>query len=663
MMRVIGQVSRRRILALAVLSVALLLAVLGCSGNAGKYVSEENPNDYLELRRDGSFFLQEEGVTLEGKYRVDGDEITLSMSFLGLSVPTKGRIVGNVIIDKDGEKWVKGALTPTKTTITVVPENFSIGSGKSVKLTAILQAGQNPLQGKGISWSATSGSVSPASGTTDSSGKVVITYFAPNERPANLPLSIAISASFAGSVLYTPSSADSLIGIKIGTHITARLIGAEAKSGESVSLSASLRDEKDNPLPGKKVVLLVDSQSNAQGVVVDPPSGVTDAKGQVTFTYTAPVVTFETTITFEASFSGDNKYLQSSEAYPWLVVMPSSGTRSLTIAVKRVQAGSGCSPDDPGPVETLDLEQEYLPVVVASENGAVGVPLEALKAQAVASRTFATYKMQYEPRSASFHVCDTEADQVYNPSVTVNPQVRKAVEDTRSIVARWNGEVIAAFFVKGDQASGTARFVTVNEGKTGNDVRPTSIGSLTNTHNRGAMGQDKANELASQRRSYQDILRYFYGADLKIQAIDLRPSSQDSYSHNLVTGGLALSGTLPYRVGQTLTARFTITSRGGADILEELTVGGRLNGVNDCSNTGGVCADFTKVRNVILQPGQSYAYQGTFTPRFPGKYDFQVFYLANGQWYWNLPSEDGANGAVKRERFSVTIPLVVEVLP
>jgi len=189
------------------------------------------------------------------------------------------------------------------------------------------------------------------------------------------------------------------------------------------------------------------------------------------------------------------------------------------IRVKRMQSGTGYSTTDPGPVQSLDLEQEYLPAVVASENGAAGVPLEALKAQAVASRTFAIYKMQYEPRSASFDVCDTEADQVYNPSVTIRPQVKAAVEETEGIVAKWGGVVIAAFFVKGDEASGTAQFVTVNEGKSGSDVNPTTLGSLTNPHNRGAMSQDKANELAAQGWDYQHILRYFYGADLIIEPI------------------------------------------------------------------------------------------------------------------------------------------------
>ena len=83
---------------------------------------------------------------------------------------------------------------------------------------------------------------------------------------------------------------------------------------------------------------------------------------------------------------------------------------SLDVRTKRNRSCSGSSLNDPGPVQTLDHEEEYLSVVVACENGAAAVPLDALKAQAVASRTFSRYKMQYEPSSASFDVCDTEAD-------------------------------------------------------------------------------------------------------------------------------------------------------------------------------------------------------------------------------------------------------------
>jgi Mg-chelatase subunit ChlD len=200
------------------------------------------------------------------------------------------------------------------------------------------------------------------------------------------------------------------------------------------------------------------------------------------------------------------------------VQLPTTRTSTvINIKVKRMPTGrEDCTQTATGPVQLLDLEKEYLPIVVASENGAAGVPLEALKAQAVASRSFAIYKMQYEPRSAVFDVCDTTADQKYNPLKFVRPEVRRAVQETAGIVAKWNGEIVAGLFVKGDQASGTAPFVTVNEGKRGNDVTPASRprGAPENPHNRGIMGQDKTNELAKQGWDYQRILRYFYGADV-----------------------------------------------------------------------------------------------------------------------------------------------------
>ena len=79
--------------------------ISGCiTGNiTGKYISEENSNNYLELYEDGTFFLQEDyGVSgtweQKGKY-----EIIISTPLQA----SKGRIEGNTLIDKDGDRWVK----------------------------------------------------------------------------------------------------------------------------------------------------------------------------------------------------------------------------------------------------------------------------------------------------------------------------------------------------------------------------------------------------------------------------------------------------------------------------------------------------------------------------------------------------------------------------
>jgi len=188
----------------------------------------------------------------------------------------------------------------------------------------------------------------------------------------------------------------------------------------------------------------------------------------------------------------------------------SNGSSSITIRVKTETYGDGT-------IKTLDLESEYLPVVVACENGAA--PYESMKAQAVASRTFALYKINYEPRSDDFDVYDDERDQVYNPGVTVTDQNRQSVRDTNGIVLRYTRVIICAFFVSG--TGDTTEYVTYNEGKTGNDITQTTLGWCTdppskNPHNRGCMGQVQANGLASSKNyCYQQILRYFYGTDIE----------------------------------------------------------------------------------------------------------------------------------------------------
>jgi hypothetical protein len=493
---------RTRTTGVIILIFAALTLLAACSGNkaVGKYFSDDNPGWYRELNADGTFYSKEGDIGFSGTYRVDGEDITYSLGF-GLAL--KARIEGNILIDEDGERWVKeGNVTSLNATMTIDPVSSSIGSGKSVKLTATLRAGQDALRGKKISWTASSGQCSPSSGATDVSGQVITTCHAPDVRLGNLPSRITVSASFGGSELYKANSADADITLKMGTQLLpGRVTPSQINSGGSINVTATLKDENDNPLSGREVMLIVYKD------IVDPPSAITDVDGQATFTYTT---TMAGTYTMKVFFPGDDMYLETTEGgYAWLVVHPSSAIR-----IKRVKAGSGCTPNAPGPIETIDIEQGYLPSVVASENGGADVPIEALKAQAVASRTFAHYKMQYESRSASFDMCDTEADQVYSPSIQIRSEIQSAVEGTRNIVAKQSGAVIAAFFVKGDQASGTAAYVTVNEGKTGGQVTPTTLGSPDNRHNRGAMGQDKANELAAQGWDYQRILRYFYGDDI-----------------------------------------------------------------------------------------------------------------------------------------------------
>ncbi len=71
-------------------------------------------------------------------------------------------------------------------------------------------------------------------------------------------------------------------------------------------------------------------------------------------------------------------------------------------------------------------------------------PLEALKAQAVAARTYALKKMSAQ--AATYDVVDTTSDQVYNGTPSGNARCAQAVTETSGIVGTVNGEYMASYY-------------------------------------------------------------------------------------------------------------------------------------------------------------------------------------------------------------------------
>ncbi|MGQ9676773.1 MAG: SpoIID/LytB domain-containing protein [Chloroflexota bacterium] len=94
-----------------------------------------------------------------------------------------------------------------------------------------------------------------------------------------------------------------------------------------------------------------------------------------------------------------------------------------------------------GEVVTMDFEQ-YLRGVVPSE-----MPpswhVEALRAQAVAARSYAAYQVAH-PKHANADVCDWVCCQVWQPYYY--DRTDAAVADTRGVVATYGGSIISAFF-------------------------------------------------------------------------------------------------------------------------------------------------------------------------------------------------------------------------
>jgi SpoIID/LytB domain protein len=96
-------------------------------------------------------------------------------------------------------------------------------------------------------------------------------------------------------------------------------------------------------------------------------------------------------------------------------------------------------------VNVLNLE-EYLKGVVPNEIPSSSIEsLEAIKAQAVAARTYA-YKNRNQFESEGYDICATPRCQVYQGADTEKALSTKAIEDTRGEIITYQGEPINALY-------------------------------------------------------------------------------------------------------------------------------------------------------------------------------------------------------------------------
>ncbi len=96
-------------------------------------------------------------------------------------------------------------------------------------------------------------------------------------------------------------------------------------------------------------------------------------------------------------------------------------------------------------VNTVDLEQYLLSVLGAEMNG--NWPQEALKAQAVAARSYALQKRAIAIRNGKFFdLTNTISSQVYRGIQTESNGTLQAVSETAGQVLVYNGNIVEAFF-------------------------------------------------------------------------------------------------------------------------------------------------------------------------------------------------------------------------
>jgi hypothetical protein len=172
----------------------------------------------------------------------------------------------------------------------------------------------------------------------------------------------------------------------------------------------------------------------------------------------------------------------------------------------------------------MSLEDDYLPRVCTQENGAADI--EALKAQAVAARTYLLRAMRDDAKlgTTSKPVINGQSFQAYAGSAS--QRCIEATQATRGVVGRYGGELIIANYVAGalwnadgslgNDPTETEKWVTYNEGLTGSAVHPTALSYIPRTDNRGCMSQNGSDWLSEHGHDYTSILRYFFGADLEL---------------------------------------------------------------------------------------------------------------------------------------------------
>lgn len=103
-------------------------------GILGKYVSQDNPQEYVEFKRDGTVYVKQELlgniVEIAGKWKTESDEILLVGPLGGVD---RYKIKGNTLIDKDGRIWTKQGETRKETSSEREVSNGSIAGRYTVE--------------------------------------------------------------------------------------------------------------------------------------------------------------------------------------------------------------------------------------------------------------------------------------------------------------------------------------------------------------------------------------------------------------------------------------------------------------------------------------------------------------------------------------------------
>lgn len=158
-------------------------------------------------------------------------------------------------------------------------------------------------------------------------------------------------------------------------------------------------------------------------------------------------------------------------------------------------------------INNVGLE-DYIRGVVPAEMPS-SWELEALKAQAIAARSYALANLG-KRASLGYDLKDTPEDQAYGGASAETAKTNSAVQETDSLVLTYNYKVIPAYY------SASAGGQTVNAKQAwGSDVPfvrsvPSYDGNVKKNGHGIGMSQHGANNLAKEGFNAYQILQYFY---------------------------------------------------------------------------------------------------------------------------------------------------------
>jgi stage II sporulation protein D len=128
-----------------------------------------------------------------------------------------------------------------------------------------------------------------------------------------------------------------------------------------------------------------------------------------------------------------------------LVIVPSEGN-ILTLNGQPYRGKIRIQKASKGGVDVINILtlEAYLYGVVPKEMSPQWFP-EALKAQAIAARTYALYQMD-KSRNRDFDVLSTTASQVYGGVAVEMEKSSRAVDETRGMVLHYNNQLVLSYF-------------------------------------------------------------------------------------------------------------------------------------------------------------------------------------------------------------------------